>query len=276
MNSWYQKFHDKIDIPSQSVEVSTRFGENHVLTMGKSNGIPLVLLHSMLTSSAHLLSELSSLADTFYIIAPDIPGQSVKGLPTRLSYKDSSHSDWLKDILDGFDLDATHVAGVSLGGFIARQFASNHPERVQTLTLIVPAGIVQGSLLKGFATMIPPMILYKIRPSEHNLHKLVKHLITTRDEDWAHYLGDTFNDFTPNLKIPPLASKKELQQLTMPCLVIGAEDDISFPGKDLIARAEKQIPNVETELLKNSKHSPPTTQEFREWLSERIKNFAGV
>jgi pimeloyl-ACP methyl ester carboxylesterase len=162
---------------------------------------------------------------------------------------------------------------VSLGGFVARQFASEYPDRAASLVLIVPAGIVQGSLMKGFAKMALPMMMYKIRSNEKNLRKMVDNLITTWDEDWANYLGDSFNDFSPNLKIPPLASDDELKNLRMPCLVIGAEDDISFPGEKLIERVKTHIPNVETELIKGCKHSPPTTPEFRRWLAERIKTF---
>jgi 2-hydroxy-6-oxonona-2,4-dienedioate hydrolase len=273
MSEWFQRFLDRANVQSNSKEVSTTYGKNHVLTMGDSSKPPLICLHSMLTSSAHILSELTLLSDKFYLIAPDIPGQSVKGLPLRLSYKDNSHSAWLKEILDGLNLHEVHILGVSLGGFVARQFASDTPERVLSLTLIVPAGIVQGSLIKGFSKMALPMILYKVRPNENNLRKLVNNLITTWDEDWANYLGDSFNDFTPNLKIPPLASDDELKRLTMPCLIIGAENDISFPGNDVIMRSKSQIPNVETELIKGSNHSPPTTVEFRNWINSRIKEF---
>jgi pimeloyl-ACP methyl ester carboxylesterase len=53
----------------------------------------------------------------------------------------------------GLNLQQVHLLGVSLGGFVARQFASAHPGRVKSLVLIVPAGIVQGSLVKGFEKM---------------------------------------------------------------------------------------------------------------------------
>ncbi len=273
MNYWYQRFLDRANSQTNSKEVSTSYGKNHVLTMGDSSKPPLICLHSMLTSSAHILSELTLLSDKFYLIAPDIPGQSVKGLPLRLSYKDDSHAAWLNEILDGLKLQKVHILGVSLGGFVARQFASANPERVLSLALIVPAGIVQGSLIKGFTKMALPMLMYKVHPNENNLRKLVNNLITTWDEDWANYLGDSFNDFTTNLKIPPLASDEELKRLTMPCLIIGAENDISFPGNEVIIRSKSQIPKVETELIKDSKHSPPTTPEFRSWLNKRMEEF---
>lgn len=273
MEDWYQRFKERIDGTTNSIEVSTSNGANHVLMVGDSSNPPLVCLHAMMTSSAHLASELGTLLDRFYLILPDLPGQSVRGLPLRLSYKDGSHAKWLLEILDELDLQQVPLLGVSLGGFVARQFASSFPERISSLILVVPAGIAQGSLVKGFTKMALPMILYKIRPTEKRLRKLVSHLITTWDEDWARYLGDSFNDFATNLKIPPVASDEKLKNLGMPCLIIGAEDDISFPGGKVIERAKRHITNVETELIKNSKHSPPTTPQFRNWLGKRLKAF---
>jgi len=276
IENWYQKFLERVDGKTNSIEVSTSNGKNHVLMVGDSSNPPLVCLHAMMTSSAHLASELGTLLDKFYLIMPDLPGQSVRGLITRLSYTDDSHSQWLKEIFDELKLQDVPLLGVSLGGLIARQFASSYPERVKSMILIVPAGITQGSLIKGFTKIAWPMIMYKIRPTEERLQKFVSHLLTTWDEDWARYLGDSFNDFETNLKIPPIASDEELNSLTVPCLVIGAEDDISFPGDEVIERAESHIPIVETELIKNSKHSPPTTSEFRDWLGNRVKTFVNI
>lgn len=241
--------------------------------VGDSSNPPLVCLHAMMTSSAHLAAELGALLDRFYLILPDLPGQSVRGLPVHLPYSNDSHAQWLLEIFDELNLQKVPVLGVSLGGFVARQFAAFNPMRITSLILIVPAGIAQGSIIKGFAKMALPMMMYKISPTEKRLRKLVSHLITTWDDDWARYLGHSFNDFPTNLKIPPVASDEELENLNMPCLVIGAEDDISFPGEKVIERAEMHLPKVETELIKDSKHSPPTTPEFRNWLGFRVKTF---
>jgi 2-hydroxy-6-oxonona-2,4-dienedioate hydrolase len=272
LEEWYLKFLDRAKIQTESIEISTSFGKNHVLTAGDPSKPPLVCLHSMLTGSAHLVSELGSLAGNFYLIVPDLPGQSVRGLPMRLSYTDDSHSKWLKEILDGLHITRTHLLGVSLGGFIARQFASNQPEMVQSLILIVPAGIAQGSVLKGLTKMALPMMMYKMSPTENRLRKLAGYLLTTWDEDWARYLGDSFNDFIPHFKIPPLATDDELRSLTMPCLVVAADRDISFPGEQVIERAENHIPAIESELI-NGRHSPPTTPEFQVWLGSRVTDF---
>lgn len=274
LETWYDRFLAKIDVPNESKVVETSFGSSHVLAAGDPSKPLMVCLHAMLTSSAHVLSELSLLAQDYYLLAPDIPGQSVKGIPARLSYTDDSHARWLREVVDGLKLDSFDLLGVSLGGFVSRQFASNFPEHVKSLTLIVPAGIVQGSLVSGFSKMAWPMMKFRMNQSEKNLRGLLKHIVTTWDDDWAHYIGDSFMDFNPNMKIPPLATDVELSILTMPVLVVAAEHDISFPGGAMIDRLQGKVPNLQTELLKGAKHSPPTTPEFREWLYKRVSRRA--
>ena len=58
LEEWYQTFLNKIVAPTESITVQTSFGSNHILIAGDTTKPPLLCLHSMLTSSAHLVSEL--------------------------------------------------------------------------------------------------------------------------------------------------------------------------------------------------------------------------
>lgn len=270
---WYQVFLEKIDFPTESKYVETSLGSNHVLIAGDKTKPPLLCLHSMLTSSAHLVSELQELLDHYHIIAPDLPGQSIRGLETRLSYKDDSFAEWLHELVQNMDLKRFDLLGISLGGFAALQFTKIHTQKVRNLILIVPAGIVRGSVWEGIKKMAIPSVLYQLNPSEERLKKFVDPLLTTWDDDWAHYIGDAFTNFKPDLRIPPLISDGELQDWQIPTLVFAGEEDISFPGKPMLQRLKSQNPDIQTELMRNCKHSPPTTPEFRKWLSKQVMKF---
>jgi pimeloyl-ACP methyl ester carboxylesterase len=76
--------------------------------------------------------------------------------------------------------------------------------------------------------------------------------------------------------VPPLARDEQLSGLAMPTLVIAAGDDISFPGERLIARLEALVPRIEAERVGGSKHCLPTTDEFRDWLADRVSRFLGA
>lgn len=273
LENWYARFERKIAAPVEHRQVPTRLGASHVLLAGDAALPPVVCLHSMRTSSAHLASELGPFTAHFRVLAVDLPGQSVRGPQVRVSLTDSSHADWLGDLFDGLGLARAPVFGVSWGGFVAGRFATARPDRVERLALLVPAGIVNGSIWRGLTGMALPMVRYRLNASDGNLRALLASLITTWDDDWARFMGDSLRDMAFDVRIPPLASDEELRRLTMPLLVIGAADDLSFPGEALVRRVASINPQAETEILARSRHCPPFTDEFRQWLGARLAKF---
>jgi 2-hydroxy-6-oxonona-2,4-dienedioate hydrolase len=273
LDAWYRVFLGRLSGPVEHREVPTSAGPSHVLLAGAADGPPLVALHGSLAGSAHVLSEMGPLLERYRVIAPDLPGQSARGPQVRLSLKDDSMARWLLDTLDGLGVESFDLFGVSWGGFVARLTASMAPERVRSLTLLVPAGIVRGSVWTGVTQVALPMLAYRLSPSDRSLRRVFDPLFTTWDDNWAHYMGDAFRDFVLDLQPPPLATEDQLRRLAMPTLVFGASQDISFPGEKLIQRVEGLIPNVETELILGSRHCPPTTDEFRSWMADRVSEF---
>lgn len=273
LEAWYERFRARIPGPTESRLVKTAQGPSHVLLAGDASKPPLVCLHAMRTSAAHLMSELGPLLDHYYLIGPDLPVQSVRGPQVRLSLNDDSHVRWLTEVLDALNLGRVNLFGVSWGGFVARQVASLAPDRVHRLALLVPAGIVAGSNWQGFRQMFLPGLLYFIAPNQARLHRLLDPIFTTWDDDWAKYVGDTIHDLKIDSRIPPLATDEELRHLTVPTLVLAAEHDISFPADQLVKRVRELIPDVEAEVMAGSKHSPPMTEEFRQWLTKRLTSF---
>lgn len=272
LDAWFERFRARVTAPVESCEVPTRHGPSHVLLAGPADGPPIVCLHAMRTSSAHLLSELRPLTGRFRLIAPDLPGQSVRGPRVRLTL-DDAHTRWLLEVFDGLGLETANVFGVSWGGFVARLVASSAPDRVRRLALLVPAGVANGSHWKGLTQMALPVLRYRLWRSERNLRRFLRPLLTTWDADWAWYMGDSLRDMPMDLRIPPLATDAELRKLSMPVLVLGAAEDISFPGEAVVARVRSQVPHADGEVIAGSKHCPPTTAEFREWLGSRLAGF---
>jgi 2-hydroxy-6-oxonona-2,4-dienedioate hydrolase len=273
LEAWYDRFLKKTPVSVEHREFETSLGQAHLLLAGDPSKPTLVCLHGSLASSAHLLSELTNLLEDFRLVFIDLPGQSVKGPPVRVSYQDESLHRWVVEVIDKAGIGDFHLLGVSYGGFAAWRTAAYIPERVKKLILLVPAGIVTGSMWKGTTQLMIPLMMYKQFPSEKRLRKLFTPLFSTWDDDWAHYMGDAFREFKLDLRIPPLATDEQLRRLTMPTLVVAAGEDVSFPGKKLLDRVQGKIPHLQTELLAESKHSPPTTPEFRQWLATQIRSF---
>jgi pimeloyl-ACP methyl ester carboxylesterase len=187
--------------------------------------------------------------------------------------KTDAYARWLIEVLDGLGLASVDVYGISWGGFVALQTALLAPARVRRLVLLVPAGVVSGSVWAGLTQIGLPMMLYRSFPSEARLRRFVTPLLTTWDNEWASYLGDAVRFFVPDLRPPPLATVQQLRGYETPSLVIGAEDDLSFPGPKLLARVKELIPHARVELIPACRHIPPMTDAFRGWMAERVTGF---
>lgn len=272
--AWSERFRAKLAVPTERRDLETRFGATGVLVGGRPDAPPVVVLHGALASAAHALVELAPLLDRFRVYAVDIVGQSVHSAPTRIAVDNNDYGVWLCDVLDALGLVRPHVVGISWGGFVAIRLAVHAPTRIDRLALLVPAGVVKGPAWAGLTRLGIPMLRYRMAPSPAARDRLLGHLLSTPDDDWAPYLGDAFLGYRLNMRVPRLATPDELAGFTRPTLVIGAERDLSFPGGKLIARAAQLFPSLAgTELIAGAHHCPPTTPEFRRWLGERLIGF---
>jgi pimeloyl-ACP methyl ester carboxylesterase len=271
---WSDRFRTKLAVPTESRTVTTRFGDTHALVGGPEDGPPVVLLHGALASSAHLLVELAGLLARFRVYAIDIVGQSAKSADAQLSVGNDDCGRWLVEVLDGLGLARAHVVGVSWGGFVATRLAAYAPERIDRLALLVPAGVVGGSTWAGLVKFGLPLALYRMRPTPRRLDRVLRNLLTAPDDDWTPYLGDAFRLYRLQMQVPRLARPAELVGFTRPTLVIGAAEDVGFPGGKLLARARELFPGFAGgELIDGAKHSPPTTPAFRRWMADRLTGF---
>lgn len=272
--NWHERFRGKLEIPTDSIPLSTRLGLTHVLCCGPPDAPPLVCLHGAMASSAHILAGATGLAKNFRLIAPDVPGQSALSVEARPDINGPGYPEWLADVFDALKLEQAHLLGASWGGVIALRGAAGMPQRVRKISLIVPAGIVQGPIIQAFLKIGWPMMRYRSSPSPERLARFLRYLITTPDDDWAAYLGDAALAFQPHVeRLRPL-KRKDLDALTAPVQLFAAESDFQSPGADLIARARSVIPNLQdTVLIPQSRHVPPFTEEFQCWLSERVSKF---
>src|SRR4029077_8038069 len=88
----------------------------------------------------------------FRVYAIDLIGEP--GLSARTRYKPGGeeHALWLDDVFKALSVNKAALVGVSLGGWLALDYAIRRPQRVTALALICPAGIGKHKnfLLKAF------------------------------------------------------------------------------------------------------------------------------
>lgn len=103
-------------------------------------GAPLVLLHGIGLSRRSWDPVLASLAEHFDVIAVDLPGHGdSEPLPPEVEPQPAALAAAVQHLLDELGVVTPHVAGNSLGGWVALELARITP--VASLTLLSPAGL---------------------------------------------------------------------------------------------------------------------------------------
>jgi 3-oxoadipate enol-lactonase len=110
-------------------------GADGVLHFSRTgSGHPLILLHPLALSGAMWGAFAARLATRFDVIALDVRGHGRSGW-SGAPFTVEDLGDDVLSLVDGLDLPAAHVIGMSMGGSVALAFASAHPERVSGLFL---------------------------------------------------------------------------------------------------------------------------------------------
>ena len=103
-------------------------------------GAPLVLLHGIGLSRHSWDPVIPALAGHFDVIAVDLPGFGDSGpMPPQVEPLPAALAAAVAGLLDELGITAPHVAGNSLGGWVALELAAIHP--VASLAFLSPAGL---------------------------------------------------------------------------------------------------------------------------------------
>ena len=107
----------------------------HYVRLGR--GTPLLLLHGFTVGSSRLTygPSFGPLARHFDVIAPDLPGYGLSGLPETF-YTTADYVRFVVRFLDALELEQVNLVGFSKGGAIALGVGLEHPERVHKLMLV--------------------------------------------------------------------------------------------------------------------------------------------
>lgn len=106
-------------------------------------GVPLILLHGIGSARQAWDPVLDRLAERFDVFAVDLPGHGDSPpLPSHVEPRPDAIAAAVAAFLDAQGVVAPHVAGNSLGGWVALELAAVRPLR--SLALLSPAGLWHG------------------------------------------------------------------------------------------------------------------------------------
>jgi pimeloyl-ACP methyl ester carboxylesterase len=255
---FYEKRLKSWPVPFEIVNVETRHGSTCAIASGKEGAPPLVLLHGSNSNSLSWMGDAAAYASAFRVYAVDLIGEPGLSAPTRYKPGTEEHALWLDDVLEALSVTKASFIGISLGGWLALDYAIRRTDRVAALALICPAGIgkLKNFLLKAF----PYFFLgewgrKKLRALVMGRAFLSRGPVAKPVEE---FLGLIFRNFTPRRdRIPPF-SDVELSRLKMPVAIFIGGEDVLIDSYDTRRRAEVLLPRAEIHFDPKIGHFIPT------------------
>jgi pimeloyl-ACP methyl ester carboxylesterase len=106
------------------------------------SGPPLVLVHGLGSNALQDWGRLvAPLARRYHVYAPDLPGFGRSERPADADYSIPMQVEALRAFLGAVGVSRARVAGISMGGWIVARLAGEHPELVERLVVVAPAGM---------------------------------------------------------------------------------------------------------------------------------------
>jgi pimeloyl-ACP methyl ester carboxylesterase len=248
------------------------------------SGEPLVLIHGIGHSWRGWTPMLPELEQRFDVLAVDLPGFGhSQALPAGVDSTAEALADAVEREMLGPGFDTAHIAGNSLGGWIALELARRG--RARTVTAISPAGLQHARERNWGAAILRGMrwLARSAPPPEGVLRNPVARSLLAGpavarpwryDPDLLIEATALFADnpgFEATLPHTFHAQPRGLTTLDVPVLVLwGALDVILLPRQG--RRFERLIPGAELRYIRGAGHVPMT--DVPELLARSITDFA--
>ena len=119
----YRAFLKRWPVPNHQVRVPTSQGETFVIISGLEDAPALLLLHGGVMNSAMWMGEVPAFARFFRVYCIDMIGEPGLSAPARPALASNAYAVWLDDVLSHFAVARAAILGISLGGWLALDFA---------------------------------------------------------------------------------------------------------------------------------------------------------
>ena len=246
------------EVTAQTVEVQ---GLSAQVWRGGS-GLNLVLLHGGIGDAELGWNPVwSRLANTYNVIAPDLPGFGKSAPLPEVTYL--AMVEWLRRLLDEQGVGRVAVVGNSFGGALARLFAARFADRVSHLVLVdggaIPKIPAPARALTRLPLLDPMFNMMRQRSfSPAGLNRIFA--------DPAHLTPDFIArceqssvSFVQAMRAAGQSPLPHDRTPQSPTLIVWGEEDRLTPTKGAGA-LQKGIPASQVRMVKNAGHMPQVEQ----------------
>ena len=240
-------------VPHRQMRVPTCQGDTFVIVSGESHAMPVVLLHGSGTNSSAWMGDVAEWARRYRVYAIDMIGEAGFSAASRPSLQSDAYAAWLDDVWNQLGLARASVVGISLGGWLALDYAVRRPDRVASLSLLSPSGI--GAQNHLFLVKVGLLMMLGTWGLRKSLRLVIGRATLPRDVSDA--LIQRFQHFRPRMDRLPKRTDEELAGLTMPVQLILGGNDALIRSKETRDRMQRLAPNLHLTYLENEGHILP-------------------
>jgi 2-hydroxy-6-oxonona-2,4-dienedioate hydrolase len=243
--------------------VQTRY-----LEAGRRDAPALVFIHG---TGGHLETfnrNVFAHAEHFRVLALDMVGHGFSSKPDH-QYEIKHYVQHLDDFLTAVGVDRAHLHGESLGGWIAAQYAIDHPQRVNRLVLNTAGGLNtdEAVMQRVYNVTVNAVHNASLETVRKRLEWLVHDPLDIPDDlvelRYSIYIQPGFKRAIENIlclqfmdvRMRNVLTDESLTHIQSPTLVIWTDHDPTAP----VATGErfvKAIPNAELVVLEGCAHWP--------------------
>lgn len=255
-------------VPNEPLRVPTREGETFIIACGREDAPPLLLFHGSMANSAMWMADVRAWADHFRIYAVDMIGDAGLSAPSRPPLASDAHALWLDDVIQAISLTRVSIAGVSLGGWLALDYAIRRPGRVESLVLVCPGGVGRVKV-EVLLKLIPLQMLGswgKRKAAEIILGRAPTNP-PPEVQPFLQFFQLIQENFRPRRVKLPVFGDDALRALNMPVLAILGGKDVLIDSDDTKRRLERNVPGVQIRYIPAAGHFiPPQTTPILDFL----------
>jgi pimeloyl-ACP methyl ester carboxylesterase len=184
------------------------------------------------------------------------PGLSA---PSRPDYHTDAHAAWLDDVLEGLGIERAAFIGLSLGGWLAIDYATRRPDRGTGLVLLAPGGVGREltSMTELLFVILPLMMFGKWGRAKARRRMLGP--MPGANDPRARAVGEFVSlinrHFRQRLDKVARFGDATLKRLTMPILLIVGEKDPMLDSRETMQRLTDNAPQTEALSLPDIGHA---------------------
>jgi pimeloyl-ACP methyl ester carboxylesterase len=251
----YRAFLKRWPVPNLQVRVPTSQGETFVIISGPEDAPALLLLHGGVMNSAMWMGEVTAFARFFHVYCIDMIGEPGLSAPARPALASDAYAVWLDDVLSHLAVARAAILGISLGGWLALDYAIRRPEKVERVAVLCPGGIGRQKVGIVFATLVSRMFggLGKRRLKERILGPAPADP-PPQLKAFVDFVELIHKNFKPRMVKLPVFPDKALRGLNKPVLAIVGARDVLLDSAQTKRRLEALVNGAQVVYLPEAGH----------------------